>query len=317
MVGPVPVAELVDKAGAPSTQPCTNSPKLISASASTARPSAPLRRPGGEGCRGKSPASVPVPRPGQQIQVRRVPEGTTPRVRTSSALKCAQIRRCDSPASRNAIARAISSVGSCAGRSPRNRACPVSCTSPPAASCASTRRRSRRKPTSTANTCCAAAIRHCRPRTPPSATSSCSRSNAAGGHEAGSRPAPGLPPARGTHPRPRSALPARLASDPCRRNPLRRNLGHHVSRARPPPPRHLHRPHRHQRGHPCPRRSEHKSRLQTGGITRNAGSGAAVIPERHGSDTGSSKNATGIVSCRKQRSWRIGGSRFSSVAGGS
>jgi hypothetical protein len=60
-------------------------------------------------------------------------------------------------------------------------------------------------------------------------------------HEADHRPAAGLSPARRTHPRPRHPLLARPATHPDHRDHHRRHLTDHTPRARPYPPRHLHR----------------------------------------------------------------------------
>ena len=64
-------------------------------------------------------------------------------------------------------------------------------------------------------------------------------------HEAGHRPAAGLPPPRRPHPRPRHPLLARPAPGPHRRERLRPDLARTAPRTRPHPRRHLHRPRRH------------------------------------------------------------------------
>ncbi|MFD2348681.1 IS1634 family transposase [Nonomuraea ferruginea] len=64
-------------------------------------------------------------------------------------------------------------------------------------------------------------------------------------HETGHRPAPGLSPPRGTHPRPRHLVLAGPAADPHHRDHHRRHLEAHPRRVRPPDGRHLHRPDRH------------------------------------------------------------------------
>ena len=63
-------------------------------------------------------------------------------------------------------------------------------------------------------------------------------------HEADPRPAPGLPPARGPHPRPRAAVLARPAADPRRRDHRRRTLDLAADPHRTPATArgHLHRP---------------------------------------------------------------------------
>ena len=55
------------------------------------------------------------------------------------------------------------------------------------------------------------------------------------GHEAGPGPAPGLPPARGPHPRPRPALLARAAAGPDRRDPRQHPRHGHDLAPRPRP----------------------------------------------------------------------------------
>ena len=87
------------------------------------------------------------------------------------------------------------------------------------------RRRSPPRRSWTGSTCCALATRTCPPRTSRWATSSCCEV------ERGWRdmktdpgPAPGLPPARRPHPRPRPALLARAAPGPDRRDHHRRHL---------------------------------------------------------------------------------------------
>jgi len=108
--------------------------------------------------------------------------------------------------------------------------------------CASTRLGSRPRPTSTASTCCA-------PATPPAGRRHRAGLQAATGGQtglarpqAGHRPAPGLPPAGGAHPRPRRAVLARAAAGPDRRNHHRRHLAVPRGRAEPPAGNHLHRP---------------------------------------------------------------------------
>ena len=64
-------------------------------------------------------------------------------------------------------------------------------------------------------------------------------------HEAGHRPAAGLPPARGPHPRPRHPVLARPPPRPDRRERLRADMARAAPRARQDPRRHLHRPRRH------------------------------------------------------------------------
>jgi hypothetical protein len=75
--------------------------------------------------------------------------------------------------------------------------------------------------------------------------------------QAGHRPAPGLPPQRRTHPRPRHLVLARPPPGPHRRDRHRRHLEQHRRRAGPAHPRHLHRPGRHlpadRRAHPAQR----------------------------------------------------------------
>ena len=77
-------------------------------------------------------------------------------------------------------------------------------------------------------------------------------------HEAGHRPAPGLPPPRGPDPRPRHPLLARTPPRPHHRERHRPDLARAAPRARQNPRRHLHRPCRHlpaaHRAHPEPAR---------------------------------------------------------------
>ncbi len=76
--------------------------------------------------------------------------------------------------------------------------------------------------------------------------------------QAGHRPAPRLPPERGTDQGARHLVLARPAPHPHRRDHHRRYLGHDRRRARPAHPRHLHRPRRHlpadRRAHQDPAR---------------------------------------------------------------
>ena len=80
------------------------------------------------------------------------------------------------------------------------------------------------------------------------------------GHEAGDRPAPGLPPQGGAHPRPRAAVLAGVAADPHHRDHLRRHLAGAAPRAGAGQARNLrrscrdlpaaHRAHHHPARHP-------------------------------------------------------------------
>ena len=87
------------------------------------------------------------------------------------------------------------------------------------------------------------------------------------GHEAGHRPAPGLPPARGPHPRPRHPLLARPPPDPRRREHRRAPLGTDPRRAPAPARRHLDRPRRHlppgHRPHQAPAGHLHRTQYRT------------------------------------------------------
>ena len=69
------------------------------------------------------------------------------------------------------------------------------------------------------------------------------------GHEVGPRAAPGVPPARAAHPRPRAAVLAGAAAGASRRTTHRADLGHHQPSTRSGPRRHPHRDRRHRRAH--------------------------------------------------------------------